>query len=504
MLLTSWVQSAFLLARLGVMGSLLICVSFSFQVARIHESSVEADKNASTKLDLRQPFLLYKSYMSLKVHAKSVQRDSRAKMKEVGPMVVIPEDYTGWFSIVTDNRRTAPFFTSIQQVAMSQVPYFLIRTDVPAYRVSDPRLIAGRTSYTRTTIKTGHVLKLLGVYEDINAKHYKNLNRNFQRRSSTTPAPKYAQCVNYKGEVLFLSFAAQGKFYATATRGSRSVNHVYLISHILKTFKLPVTVRLVCGFLPKVPCNFTGTLKLQSTCREDIILACTLLKERNVMFEMDANSGFTLTKAEVPVSTAAYIGALAFCADEADIWQRQMKVVHHVYPQEQTTPPNSTKASTSQSSGSGSGSGSSKNQRKSSFTGSGIVQHETQSVCVSMIFDDMDEEETSCSGDTNPKPKSAATKFWTLRRLKQLAQNEPQYEAPYAVIRAKSSSIRYNEVVNDGSENANAEFMSGGWLKDGLRKWYSKLPKCDLLPENGTYVVSQMTGSDSVIYDSIA
>lgn len=59
-------------------------------------------------------------------------------------------------------------------------------------------------------------------------------------------------------QVVFLPFSASGRFYTTAHKTSKNPNHVYLMAHILKNHKLPLTVRLVCGYMPRVPCNFTG------------------------------------------------------------------------------------------------------------------------------------------------------------------------------------------------------------------------------------------------------
>lgn len=63
-------------------------------------------------------------------------------------------------------------------------------------------------------------------------------------------------------QVVFLPFSASGRFYTTAHKTSKNPNHVYLMAHILKNHKLPLTVRLVCGYMPRVPCSFTGRWSL--------------------------------------------------------------------------------------------------------------------------------------------------------------------------------------------------------------------------------------------------
>lgn len=486
------------------------------QVARIHEGGSSGSKGtlqSPTHVDLQQPFLLFKSYSSVKVHARSLQSDSRGVPREVGPTVAIPEDYTGWFAIVTDNGRTqtAKHYTTVEQVAGAHVPFFLVRNDTPAYKLHDLRTSGGKLVYAKTTVKTGHVLKLLGVFEDIHSRHQQKPNAKYSNLNGNTF--KYAQCLNYKGEVVFLPFMAKGMFYPTGTKTTRSVDHVYLMSHLLKFVKFPLTVRLVCGFLPKVPCNFTGLLRLTCAKREEIILACTLLKERNVMLEMDMNSGFTLSKAldeERYTKTETYQSAVAFCADEAEIWRRQMKVMHFVFPE-------TTKALHRQLE-----QRPRLSRKSSSSADRELAKMETQSVCISMIFDDLDEDDSrlvDCKSSGQPPPpispfqsphrpqvttvllddkdNKRKTKFWTLRRLKRLMRSHGEGDGShYGIVRTRRT---INDLVNDGSENANDEFMTR--LPKDIGRSYVKLPGFEI-PEDGTYVTSPTQLHP--IYDAIS
>lgn len=495
------------------------------QVARIHEGGSGSSKDipqSPTHVDLQQPFLLFKTYSSVKVHARSLQADSRGVPREVGPTVAIPEDYTGWFAIVTDNGRTqtAKHYTTVEQVATAHVPFFLVRNDTPAYKLHDLRTSGGKLVYAKTTVKTGHVLKLLGVFEDIHSRHQQKPSTKYSNLNGNTF--KYAQCLNYKGEVVFLPFVAKGMFYPTGTKATRSTDHVYLMSHLLKFVKFPLTVRLVCGFLPKVPCNFTGLLRLTCAKREEIILACTLLKERNVMLEMDMTSGFTLSKAldeERYAKTETYRSAVAFCADEAEIWRRQMKVMHFVFPETtkagghqplQQRPRLSRKSSSSSS---------------PPFADRELSKMETQSVCISMIFDDLDEDDSRSAVDGKspgrPPPPSSPfqsphgprvttvplvgdkdnkrkTKFWTLRRLKKLMRSHGEEDSgsQYGIVRTRRT---INDLVNDGSENANDEFTTR--LPKDIGRSYVKLPGFEI-PEDGTYVTSPTQLHP--IYDAIS
>lgn len=247
--------------------------------------------------------------------------------------------------------------------------------------------------------------------------------------------------------------------------------------------------------------------------REEIILACTLVKERNVMLEMDMNSGFTLSKAldeERYAKTEAYQSAVAFCTDEAEIWRRQMKVMHFVFPETTKLHQHGHHYS-----------------RKSSslpLSDRDLARMETQSVCISMIFDDLDEEDSKfgeqhklCEHQPvspfqmQPKPQLTTvplngdkdnkrkTKFWTLRRLKKLMRSQSGGEGDGSSFPFVRTRRTINDWMNDGSENANDEFMTR--LPKDIGRNYVKLPGFEI-PEDGTYVTSPVQSHP--IYDAIS
>ncbi|XP_069981992.1 GRB2-associated and regulator of MAPK protein 2 [Penaeus vannamei] len=285
---------------------------------------------APTGLDLSRPLLLYQNYTSTKVRGVSLRPGRDGALAPVGPAIVIPDSYTGWFAIVTSEGHTAPFFSSVEQVATSKVSFFLTRYDVPAY--TNLKDESGRMTYQKTVVQSGHVLKLLGIFEDLNARRTNSSGRG-RDAGPVYVCDKYAQCLNYRNEVVFLPFSASGRFYTTAHKTSKNPNHVYLMAHILKNHKLPLTVRLVCGYMPRVPCNFTGVLRLEEAEKEAVILACTMTNEaRATLFEIDVASNFVLTPVKDPLfpKSPIFLKTVSYCEDEAEPWRRQIKVTHHV------------------------------------------------------------------------------------------------------------------------------------------------------------------------------
>ncbi|CAL4122158.1 unnamed protein product [Meganyctiphanes norvegica] len=275
-------------------------------------------------VSLKRPLMLYENYTSTTVRAVSLCQGVDGSSQPLGPAILIPDTYAGWFSLVSPEGQTAPYFDSIQEVAESQTAFFLTRYDVPGYIRTDED--NGSASYNKTVVESGNVLKLMGVFEDFNSKKSSDQNKS-------DVANKYAQCLNYKNEVVFIPFISSGRFYSTASRTSINPDHVYLLAHILKTHKLPVVVKLVCGYIPNVPCSFTGLLKLERTEKEDTILACTMNYEAHAtMFEIDVSANAVLAPVADPSlpKLPIFLKTLSYCQDEADAWRRHVKIKNYV------------------------------------------------------------------------------------------------------------------------------------------------------------------------------
>ena len=55
-----------------------------------------------------------------------------------------------------------------------------------------------------------------------------------------------------------MPFSATGIFYPVAPRGGRNPQHVYPLSAIARTHRLPIRVKMVAGHLPTHIPDFTG------------------------------------------------------------------------------------------------------------------------------------------------------------------------------------------------------------------------------------------------------
>ncbi|XP_013784092.2 uncharacterized protein LOC106468223 [Limulus polyphemus] len=433
------------------------------QVVTIHEGMTH-HVQTPTALDIGQPFLLYQSYNCRKVHARSLDRDKRGRAKAVGLPLVVPESYSGWLAVISDDGHTAGYFTTIEQVARARVPLFVTKNDVIGYQLPEPRDSVEKSVYTKVAVSAGQVLRLLGVYEDISSKSRGSLsgrNRNDRNRG------KYAKCLSQMGEVMFIPFIASGKFYAVARRSSYSVSHVFLLPNLLRVFPLPLTTRLISGTQPKLPCNFTSVVRLQEIQRQDVVLACTLKDGGPILVEIDLDSTFSFVKklGDLHFQTSGiYQQMLRFCVEEADNWKKQIKVTHHVVPQLKDRAKKSVSSN-------GSSKRSNKNYEK---------EFETQSISISLNFEDLESDKGSMKSKLSMGSKRSSSssrfsnpfsKLWSFRKSKTLQM-------------VREGEFEEMEIVS-GKARGNGSIMSCSAVEAHLYETLNRntQPSCRLIRE---------------------
>ncbi|XP_077497236.1 uncharacterized protein LOC144107888 [Amblyomma americanum] len=303
------------------------------QVVRIAERV-----HSPSSLDLSQPLVLYGAYRCRKVHARSLAPDARnAGLSTTGPPLVIPEGYAGWFAIISEDGHTAGYFSCLEQVALAHVSHFLAREPLQGYRLLGHSHETGRAEYSRTVVIPGQVLGFLGVYEDVNIRA---TSCGGALRGVSVSECRYAKCCHAAtGDVVFVPLSSRGKFYSVARRSSRSPNHVFPLTQLLRFARVPLTVRLVCGPLLRTPCGFTGILRLEHVQEQEVVLACSLQEGRPTLLEIDMGSTFSFVperdSRKMGKSSQLYNRMLRHCLEEADRWRSEIKVAHHVVPKHQ-------------------------------------------------------------------------------------------------------------------------------------------------------------------------
>jgi hypothetical protein len=134
---------------------------------------------------------------------------------------------TGWFALVNDDGQTAGYFTTMQEVAHAQIPYFLTRdalTGFPAPNsVPVPATCVGSDSSGRVVVPAGSAVKMLGLYEDVSSLIFNSSKSKVKSRpvsslpgilnpldsftspiasNGSTPPARYVKCMAFANDRL--------------------------------------------------------------------------------------------------------------------------------------------------------------------------------------------------------------------------------------------------------------------------------------------------------------
>ncbi|XP_076681120.1 uncharacterized protein LOC143375655 [Andrena cerasifolii] len=231
-----------------------------------------------------RPVLLYKQQQrSLRVTATLLIHRYRHDVK-VGPEIVIPEGYPGWFSVIsgTNTAGSARVYRRVDSLVRAGVPAFLLAAPLRAYILTHSKMENGnlRAHYTKTTIRAGEILRLIAVFQDTR----KCSTLSFGISGSSSEKDQYAQCLDPHGREVFAPLSARGEFYAICQNGSIDTGSdavLYKVHHLAKR-QLPLRVRLIAGPLPvPLPREYGGLMQLESSTRGPIVLGC-IVPERPV------------------------------------------------------------------------------------------------------------------------------------------------------------------------------------------------------------------------------
>ncbi|XP_029160133.1 uncharacterized protein LOC114932124 [Nylanderia fulva] len=239
-----------------------------------------------------RPILLYKQQQrSLRVTATLLMHRYRHDVK-VGPEIVIPEGYPGWFSVVSNNSGTgnARVYRRVGALVRAGVPAFLLAKPLRAYTLTHSKMENGnlRAHYTKTTVRPGEVLRLTAVFQDTRRAPVAGGVSGVipeGKSSRSSERDQYAQCLDSHGHELFAPLSARGEFYAICQSGSLDTGSdaVLYRVHQLARRDLPLRVRLVAGPLPiPLPRDYSGLMQLENANRGPIVLGCAvpLMPER--------------------------------------------------------------------------------------------------------------------------------------------------------------------------------------------------------------------------------
>jgi len=148
----------------------------------------------------------------------------------VGPKVSVPEEYRGFFEILSEDGRSARAMESVAELARRFPDSVLIREPIPSgvfVSKSDDVDAVVRARMT-TPVAAGETLILVG---EAQTKTIKGLSTKFLR------------CFNSRGENVFLPFDLSGPLRFSAVAKEANISGVHTAANLLKNKRPPFMAR---------------------------------------------------------------------------------------------------------------------------------------------------------------------------------------------------------------------------------------------------------------------
>lgn len=212
---------------------------------------------------LASTLLLLSAGRGLRVAAQCVKFKEGRRVVPVGPKLIIPETYDGFFEILSEDGRAVRCMESVSELAKRFPDSALVRENMKAY-VSRSDDVDTITEKSRA-VQAGETLVLVG--EVIGSK---NNSKNQHR---------FLRCFDQAGQNVYLPYDSRGKFSAIAKEDN--ISGVHSIRNLLNK-RLPLMVRMVHGRPPvgaKAAAQFLPELRLFAAFSEEPLAALPLGKD---------------------------------------------------------------------------------------------------------------------------------------------------------------------------------------------------------------------------------
>ncbi|XP_058834369.1 uncharacterized protein LOC131691758 [Topomyia yanbarensis] len=176
--------------------------------------------------------------------AQPVKIKEGRKSSNVGPKVLIPETYPGFFELLSEDGRSTRCIESVLELSKRRNFRVLVRETL-------------RCNHNSKSLHAGEIL------------------------TTISDNGKYLQCKTSKDEIVSLPLEAKAKFSPIAKEDS--ISGVHSVSNLLQK-RMPVTVRLVHGTAPKgMKQPFIPELRLLGCVEVDRIFALPLQKDMDLI-----------------------------------------------------------------------------------------------------------------------------------------------------------------------------------------------------------------------------
>ncbi|KAJ3650106.1 hypothetical protein Zmor_021814 [Zophobas morio] len=216
---------------------------------------------------LQSTALLISAGKRQKIVAQAVKIKEGRRLVSVGPRLVIPETYTGYFELLSEEGRAVRCIESVAELARRRPEEgCLVRETIRGVQAKT-HLEGAIIPEGARTISAGEIIVPAGEIVVPGSKS------------------RYLKCLDNGGDSILLGLEQRGKFSALAREDN--ISGVHTAKNLLSK-RLPLTVRLVHGTAPrglKSPSHFVPELRLLSVFEEEHVFALPLQKEsQNVIF----------------------------------------------------------------------------------------------------------------------------------------------------------------------------------------------------------------------------
>lgn len=210
--------------------------------------------------------LLLSADKTLRVAAQCVKFKEGRRVVPVGPKLAIPENYDGYFEILSEDGKAVRCMETISELSKRFPDSCLVRETVKAY-VSRSDDVDTITEKSRS-VQVGETLILVG--EVNGSKNSKNKQ-------------KYLRCFDQSGQNVYLPYDSKGKFSAIAKEDN--ISGVHTIKNLLNK-RLPLMVRLIHGrpLVGSKSSQFLPELRLYGAFTDEALVALPLAKDSQVVF----------------------------------------------------------------------------------------------------------------------------------------------------------------------------------------------------------------------------
>ncbi|XP_015929985.1 uncharacterized protein [Parasteatoda tepidariorum] len=218
--------------------------------------------------NLNQIVFLASAGIKLKVIAQCVKfKDAGRRMIPVGAKLAVPENYDGWFEILSEDGRAVRCIESVAELARRNPKSCLVRDSIKVHlpRPDDVDSVWDKTR----TISPGEVLTVGEILSGVSR--------------GNRASGKYLGCVTSFGDTVYLPLELRGRFSTIA--GEDNISGVHTVKTLMSK-RFPIMVRLVHGKPPvgvKTGSQFVNEMRLYSLIEEECLVAMPLSKDLGVV-----------------------------------------------------------------------------------------------------------------------------------------------------------------------------------------------------------------------------